>query len=327
MKIRVLFISTILFLCFVVSAKELVCRYDLTKQQVVYQEVLYNGDNLIWDFSDLDTIGTEYNVVLFMPDSTDLTCWSYIEHNTRYNYKIQNDTLLLLSYENPTSYIKYTTPEILLTYPIDKTEILQKEFSGVGEYGHLYPLSIKGIRQAQIQAVGTLKLLGVTYHDVFLLHSSRQYIQNGLDSVPIYFDLYQWFSPASNFPLFETIITTIKDKPDIQTSFIYKQPHIEEEKIDEYEKGLQRNSVITYLNCYPNPVATELYVNYALAEKSNVVFSVHNSLGLCVYKSSIEPQDVGDYMQSINFSNLMIGAYTLYIQTGGQVIEEVIIKK
>lgn len=321
--------SIFLFLSIFVSLHFLYANDSVfvIKQQISYQEAIYKGDNLIWDFSNVDTIGTEYEVIYFMPDESDSTRWSYIEHNTCYNYRLKNDTLFLISYENPTTYIKYEQPENLFSFPIKSHKISENKFIGVGEYGHLYPLKIEGIRSVSIVANGELKLSDAKYKETFLLHSCRKYMQNGLDSIPIHLDIYQWFSPVCDFPILETIVSTINDTLDFQASFIYKLPQENEDKITEYENQINRTSIVTDLNCFPNPVETELTVNYSLAEESEVVISLHNSLGLAVYKTNVEKKAKGEHTQKLNLSGLSLGVYTLYIQAGEEIVEEEIIKK
>lgn len=325
MKIKTLFLFILIF--FSVHFLHANDSLFVVKQQISYQEAMYKGDNLIWDFSNADTIGEEYEALYFMPNKADSSKWSHIEYNTRYNYELQGDTLFLLSYENPTTYIKYSHPEALFSLPIKNHKSSTNQFVGTGEYGHLYPLNIMGSRTISIVANGILKLPNTTYNETFLLHSCRQYIQNGLDSVPIHLDIYQWFSPASNFPLLESIISIVNDTLDFNTSFVYKLPHEEEKKVNEYENQINKDSIITYLNCYPNPVETELFVNYSLSKKSDIIISLHNSLGLQVYQTPIEEKTEGEYTQLLNLSGLTLGVYTLYIHAGEEIIEEEIIKK
>lgn len=327
MKIKILLICILPNIVHCLFAEDNLYKYNISKQRTTYQEFIDRGDNVIWDFSKSDTIGDNFNISLFMPDSSNLTLWSLIEHNTRYNYKLQNDTLYLLNYENPLSFIKYSKPEIVLHFPIEKIQSLTNEFIGTGEYGHLYQLSINGSRNVSIVANGILKLPNTIFHNTLLLHSCRKYIQNGLDSIPIHSDLYQWFSPACNIPVYEIIKTTINGQIDFQASFIYNLDNEQENKIKEYENQLQRNNIITYLNCYPNPVENTLFVNYTLEEQSEIIFSIHNSLGLSIYQSTPVFQEKGNHTQTINLSGEIIGAYTLYIKTGNQIIKEVIIKK
>lgn len=86
------------------------------------------------------------------------------------------------------------------------------------------------------------------------------------------------------------------------------------------------DSVITAAHFVPNPVVTSLQIDYNLTHEADVYFSLHNSLGLNVYTSTLEHQSSGEHVHCIYMESFPIGDYVLYIHVNNIVIAETIIK-
>ncbi len=106
----------------------------LVKQQVEFKDPGAAGRNITWDFSMLQPINEDYKLRYFLPDSLrfpDKICG--LEHNTRYYYRQRNDTLITTGFENATTMMQYTQPELRLKYPYNYGDTLYSAFTGEGE--------------------------------------------------------------------------------------------------------------------------------------------------------------------------------------------------
>lgn len=88
----------------------------LYKQQVEYKDPGNVGLRQEWDFSNLNILDEKYLVKYFTPDS-DVTKICGLEHKTRYYYRLKQDSLWSLGFENNTTLMNYTKPELKLIFP------------------------------------------------------------------------------------------------------------------------------------------------------------------------------------------------------------------
>jgi len=219
----------------------------LIKQQVEYKSPNSSGSNLVWDYKDLKTIDNNY---LLSYSSLNDSIIQGTEHRTIYNYELKNDSLLLVSFENPTTQFTYIKPELLIHFPLTRGKQTSDYFIGKGNYCNRLGLVSQGINSSNVDADGTLILpTGDTLTNVTRVHISKRILETSvtleklestlatpycLDSINIrlqvgdpiiLLDTWQWYSEGYRYPVFEIIESTVlKDGklfPHFQTAFYY----------------------------------------------------------------------------------------------------------
>lgn len=320
----------------------------LVKQQVEFKDPGSSGANLTWDMSMLQAVNEEYTLEYFIPDSSRMDTVCGMEHNTRYYYKTLHDTLFVLGFENANVKMEYTTPEVKLKFPFRYGDSIYSTFQGRGEYSHYQELKVSGFTKVIADAVGKLKLPGYEIiYDALRVRTFRHYTEVGKDSIEMSIDNYSWYAKQFKYPVFESIKTTLNRKGDSKTPFgesyqdtvIYttsfylppdKQSMItvsdsSSNSLNETQSG--PTTVFTQANYFPNPVETNLLIQYKLTRPAQIWFSLHNSLGFSILQTAPSQKDEGENQESINMSNLMTGGYTLFVHVDDMLIKEVIIKK
>lgn len=320
---------------------------QIIKQQVEYKDPGSSGRDLSWDFSMVQSVNDDYVIDIFIPDSSRMDTLCVGEHNTRYYYQTRNDTLFSLGFENSTTKIDYTTPELRLKFPFSIGDTLHSEFIGFGEYGHYQEISLKGFTKVVADATGKIVLPNsVILNDVLRIRTYRHYTQIGRDSLEMSIDSYAWYSKKYRYPVFESTKTTLNRKGDQKTEFgesfkdttifntsFYFPPDLQILQVDSVSDINATNNIsdvnliFTQASFQPNPVETTLYIKYKLTQSAKIWFSVHNSIGLPIIQTTPKSQSEGFNFETINLSGQMTGAYELYVHVDDKVIREVILKK
>lgn len=307
------------------------------KQQVQYQDPGAYGKDLTWDFRMLRPINDEYTIAFSIPDSNYMHRWCGTEHRTRYYYAVSGDTVWQTGYENPTTYIRYTHPEALLHFPLHYGDTLFSAFEAHGEYGHRIPMHIVGTRTVVVDAEGELRLPDITYEHTIRTCSSREYVESGLDSTRMSVEHYQWFVSGSYIPVFESISTYEMQDDSLQlafqTSFYYMVEDSTVQSFSSLSPVFQEQDTssatcaIGSVQCLPNPVITDMKVQYTLVRDATVSLALHNASGFCMYTTLAAMQLAGEYTTHIAMSHFPQGGYTLYVYADDQVIQQVVIKQ
>jgi len=323
---------------------------QIIKQQVEFKDPGNSGKNLTWDFRIVQPINEEYTLDYFIPDSTDMARLCGIEHNTRYYYRQQNDSLQAVGYENSTTYMQYVIPEMRMHFPFAYGDTLFSNFEGIGQYSHFLELFVKGYTRVQVDAEGKLLLpQSETVKKALRVHTLRHYTETGKDSVEMTLDIYSWYASGIRYPVFESMKTTLNrklfspqgegveglvDTTVFSTSFYYppekQTSQIETEPIptDSLLANQGASSVFTEAQLMPNPVVDYLYINYKLTRPAKVWFTLHNNIGVAQCSTSHENMSDGYNTTTINMSAFMTGTYMLYVHLDDMIMmQRVIVKK
>lgn len=316
----------------------------LIKQQVEFKDPGSAGKQLTWDFRTLQPINEEYKLDYFIPDSTRMDTLCGMEHNTRYYYYQKRDSLWAIGFENSTTLMEYKTPELKLRFPFNYGDTLRSNFEGKGQYSHRLDLKVKGYTRVEADAEGELLLPDFeTVKRALRVHTLRYYTQTGRDSIEMTLDTYSWYAEGVRYPVFESMKTTLikkvrkegehtKDTTVFTTSFYYPPElqisQVQTDPIPENTETLQGvEAVFTEATMLPNPVESNLYVNYKLTRPALIWFSVHNNAGIPIRQTTPKNMSEGYNHCNIQMSNLMTGTYTVYVHVDDMVMQRVIIKK
>jgi hypothetical protein len=317
----------------------------ITKQQVEYRDAGSNGRNLTWDFRFLQPINENYILQYSQTRDTSIICG--LEHNTRYYFRQTVDSLLALGYENSTTIINYSKPELKLKYPFAYGDTLYSEFEGVGEYSRRLPLSIKGWTRVHADATGTLMLPDGTVNNAIRVHTVKHYIETKRAAVETTLDIYQWYLRGARYPVFESIKTIFHQQGSYQytneydntaagdsvvfTTSYYYPPELQLSEDDDNSQSADEEAqgaaaVFTEASLMPNPVVSTLSIDYKLTRSAQIWFSLHSGQGVIMRSTQPVQQNAGHNHVEINMSGLMTGIYPLYVHVDGMVMQLNVIK-
>lgn len=309
----------------------------ITKQQVEYLEPGMPGTSIVWDFSHINVKNEKYHLMYFGSDKKDSTQFIGLEHDTRYRYTQQSDTIFLTGYDNRTTLMRFSKPEAQLRFPFQYGDSLVSSFKGEGIYCNKIKLVAKGKTTLVADAKGALITSeNDTLKHVIRLKRSRVYSELGVDSVTLELQTYSWYAPGYRYPVFETLksIKHINDSVSeyFSTSFYYSIEKVKElpaDKANEIQLAdeMAINAVFTEAQLKPNPVTDNLYINYKLTRNARVWFTVHNNAGIPLCQTAPENQSEGYHNSSIRMNTLITGVYTLYVHVDDKVLRMNIIKK
>lgn len=303
--------------------------------QLPYHDAGAAGDNMIWDFSTVDlSEGKDYAIALnYLSDST----FCAQEHRTRYYWHVSGDSLYCTGYENATTYLPYSSPELRYINNMQETDTLFSSFGGQGEYGHLLPLFVSGITRVWQDATGHIILPGAdTIRDVKRLYTKKHYIEIFSDTTTIELHQWQWFKRGYPYPVFETMNTIRAERNNEDTTLfgmsLLFSPEQQKEQLSLAieETGhdvFQAVDIITNISFLPNPVDDHLIVSYYLTRDAEVGMSLHSPSGIIIYNMPAAVQSDGLHQLTISMSGQIPGTYMLYIEVDNDLLQNVIIKK
>jgi hypothetical protein len=304
---------------------------SIIKQQVVYVDPGVAGRDVTWDFSVVTPVNDSYNLryKAITPDSLQI---AGIEHETIYRYQIQGDTLLHTGYENVTTLMNYTQPEIRMKFPFHYGDTISSNFVGTGEFCHRIPLSVAGTTIITADASGTLHSpTGEIYKNVLRVKTVRQYTQTGVDSVTMRLEIYSWYAKGNRYPVFETVKTATQQAGQNETeqqvaSFFFPPVSQSQQtdttglaETDSISQGMTIDQLFTNCKLLPNPVQSQLEIDYDLTQNATINFSVHDALGMTKIATAPIQESAGHYTQLLDMGGFAQGIYPLYVTVNGMV--------
>lgn len=163
-------------------------------------------------------------------------------------------------------------------------------------------------------------------------------------------ETYRWYVKGYRYPVFETVnninMTDTTETVYFSTAFFYPpQEHYyldddienlavldslnnikDQQPIDPNGPSQWLRDNFTY-NYGPNPVTTELNIEYHLSDNAKVGIEIHSSIMGLVRSVPAQMRQPGLYNESFSMSNLMPGTYILRFLVRDEVVSNVILKK
>lgn len=204
----------------------------LVKRMIATCEPGPSGSGQIWDFSDLELKDAGYELK-YVSQGIDTIVG--IEHHTMYYYRTSGDSLFCLGYENPSTFIFYQKPELLMAFPVFQGRVMTDYFDGKGNYCERMEVRLRGKSTVKADASGILILPeGDTLRKVIrtythkLIHQrmlpkiamqdslqldtlsfglnrdSIEYLLVG-DSVRQEVEAWRWYADGYRYPVMETV--------------------------------------------------------------------------------------------------------------------------
>ena len=280
------------------------------------------------------------------------------EHNTMYYYQLKDNQLLLLGHENPTNLLHYTQPAVTATYPTNYKQSQTNSYQSEGIYSGKIPFDTKGSITTLADAYGAIILpSGDTLSHVLRIKTVQSIseiirsINPAMnDSLEMVVETYKWYSKGYRYPIFETIkainTTDTTNVQEYQTAFFFPpQEHLylDEDKDNlavldslwnlDHNKGIDNpitnpeTEIKLSYNFYPNPVESQLTLEYYLETSTTVNVTIYSMEGKLIKNLPISKQDKGLHTEYIDCSNLAKGTYILRIQTNEKVTSDKFIKR
>jgi hypothetical protein len=305
---------------------------SIVKQQVDYVDPGIGGTNVIWNFQLVKPVNDYYNLKYqaLNPDTNQI---AGIEHNTIYRYEVKGDSLYHTGYENSTTLMNYYKPELKLSYPFSYGDSIRSYFLGEGEYCNRIKLHVAGKTKVIADAMGTLNTpLGLSFKKVLRIKSFREYTQTGLDSVSMTLESYAWYVQGNRYPIFETVKTSTKkaDQKGIEhkvASFFY--PPIRQatlladtsnwSKTYSDKKVININEILINYRLVPNPVQSQLTIEYDIKEDASVSFVLYDNLGKAKIIIPPTKKIAGHNTESMNLNGFLSGFYPLTVTVNNMV--------
>jgi len=339
----------------------------LIKQQVEFVDPGNAGENQLWNFSELKTINNEYTLTYSLPslegdslyilgdvryrkgnvDDNELIIGT--EHNTMYYYHLRGDSLLQTGHENPSVKLKYTPPMVLMNFPLNYGQMVSSNYTSKGKYSGTIDIQSQGMTITTADAYGSLILpSGDTLSPVLRTKTVQTIEDIKKPENAKALETFRWYSKGYRYPVFETIRNiNIADSTVIFcTAFFYPpQDHLyldtdpeNQALLEELWKETENNTPVQdgktvtiedIMTCkiYPNPVVSQMNLEYELKQDANVSFELYSMEGLPVKKIKAASKTKGIYNETMDCTNLLTKNYILRITADGLVVNEVIIKK
>ena len=339
----------------------------LYKQQVSYKDPGRTGENVLWDFSQLNVVNDEYELVYSTENDTIITG---MEHLTHYHYTLQNDSLLLWGFDNQTTQLHDLQPELLLKFPVNYGDKSRSDFYAHGEYGNRLELEAMGTVETRADSYGmmilpskdtlknmlrtrTLKYIAEdnrpisdAYYEKLAnpLHISPDSIRFRLqhDSVVFVVETFRWYERGYRYPVFETVrsweqhLDSRRNHDFLATAFFYPPQEYYYLDDDEANLAVRADGIspdadpwkgLTY-NFYPNPVKTgPLNIEMYLPKSANVRTQLRNSMGMIYQDTNKGYQPEGICNFQMDLSGLTLGNYILDIWLDDHLISQIIMKR
>lgn len=280
------------------------------------------------------------------------------EHNTMYYYHLSNDSLLQLGHENSSIKLTYTKPMVMMHYPLDYGQTIFSNYQTKGLYSETVPVQSFGNVLIMADSYGKMILpTGDTINSVLRVKTTQTIMQpNGLsNNIDInstkgsLLETYRWYTKGYRYPIFETVRNVnISDSTEIfSTAFFFPpQEHLyidtdtknmalleemwdmeNEKKIQEEQAKMVAIDDILICKIYPNPVETNLHLEYTMKQDAKVSFELYSIDGMLIRGIKSKQLNVGTYTNDIDCMDLTPRVYILKISANNISMKEVIIKK
>jgi hypothetical protein len=314
---------------------------SIIKQQVEFVDPGASGRDITWDFRTVHPVNDSYNL-RYRAITADTLQIAGIEHRTVYRYRVQGDTLLHTGYENATTLMTYTQPEAKMRFPFRYADTITSHFVGTGEYCHRLPLHVEGTTTVTADATGILLTPdGQQHKNVLRVKSLRAYSQTGVDSVTMRLETYSWYVPGNRYPVFETVKTATRktgsEETEHQVASFFYPPVDQTQQTDTtgLGQGLGQGGpevapidrILTTCKLLPNPVQSQLMIEYDLSQDATVSFSVHDNVGVPKITTAPIRRTAGHYTETLQMGGFVTGIYPLYVTVEGMVKTLSVVKR
>lgn len=262
-------------------------------------------------------------------DRSDSTRLSLLLENTAYQYKLVHDSLLCLGYQNALNIMEYTNPQLMAVYPLELGSVARSSFKGVGEYCHLLPIRVNGTSTTKVEGFGSLYLPDSKIDSVFLLHITTEYAEHARMNGSFRTDAYLWLRKGIRFPLMVLKeMRSLDSDTAVSRCMYYSVLEMDDAQAEDDVLLTESTgqSLLTDVRFLPNPVVSDLTIEYNLSAEADVWTSVHNGQGIPMFRSNTKHLPAGEHAERVDMSGYPTSDYVLYLYANDVVVSETIIK-
>lgn len=262
-------------------------------------------------------------------DRADSTKFSLLLDNAIYRYRFIHDSLFCLSYENATTIMEYSQPQLLAVFPLQNGDKAVAVFKGAGEYCHLLPLRVEGEATTSVVGFGSLYLPNCKIDSVFCLHVINEYSEGARINKPFREDNYFWFKKTSFVPLMVLKeMRSLDSDTAVSRCMYYSVLEMDDAQAEDDVLLTESTgqSLLTDVRFLPNPVVSDLTIEYNLSAEADVWTSVHNGQGIPMFRSNTKHLPAGEHAERVDMSGYPTSDYVLYLHANDVVVSETIIK-
>nr|WP_297167131.1 T9SS type A sorting domain-containing protein [uncultured Dysgonomonas sp.] len=278
-----------------------------------------------------------------------------IEHNTMYYFKQNDNKLEILGHENPTTLLHYKTPMVAFVYPTDYGQSYTSQYKSEGLYSKRIPFESQGSIKITADAFGMIILPSGDTLEHIIRTKTVQIIHEVVKSKKpqnfnIVSETYKWYAKGYRYPVFESIKTYHQEDSlqakTFKTSFFFppgEHLYLDDDKenlavLDSLwnikhplQPGTRSSDTETArnfsYNFYPNPVESQLTIEYYLENATSVTISMYSLDGKLLKNIDLGRKDKGMYSEFIDCSTLSKGTYVLTIKTNTNTLSDKIMKR
>lgn len=316
----------------------------LSRKQIEDGSIGQRGENVVWDFSDVQVLNRNFRQKFAaVPDTCLLAC---TERGTRYYYQLEGDSLLLKGFENNLTKLDYVRPQAMLRFPVHYGDSIGGVYQAHGFYCDRQALHCYGRYKTVADGSGTLVLPGGdTLRNVLRVRTlskgidrlsardRKTEIPSSGDTLHVVRETIRWYAAGYRYPIMES--TTTIAKGDRHYSAMYYCPPEEQlylaldDENRQYREEMQQSgngnnggsdatgANITY-HVTQNKDARRLTVDFSLSERQQVDFILSDPRGV-VHRSLSRTGEAGvSQTVDINYGGLRRGQYVLYIRVNGK---------
>ncbi len=304
---------------------------SLWAYKLPYVTITDGRQNGIWNFANLQLDSAKYVDVNYFAPTADTTHIGLHREQANYYYEYKHDTLWLMGYETSHTHVRYDNPIPYVRFPMTYGDSISAAFSGGGRYCHTLSFLVEGESMVCVDAIGQLVLPDMVVDSVLRVcsrkrHRATMYYQSEVDE-----ERFLWFSPYGHYPLFEIVrILTVNGNDSSLFTSSYYFPTDDDlsipRRMPKDTLNEPRDSLVTDVRYMPNPVYTDLQVQYTLKKSAQVYISVHYNGGISTYQTPVKYEDEGTHRVCIPMGGMPIGNYMVYIHADNMVVSGGVIK-
>jgi hypothetical protein len=253
-----------------------------------------------------------------------------------------------------------------MQFPLNYGQTVVSDYKSKGLYSSTVDMQSQGQMITSADAYGKMILpTGDTLSPVLRVKTIQTildksaYTQNPENIDPatedqnnaIQLETCRWYSKGYRYPVFETVRSTkLNDNSEIfSTAFFFPpQDHLyldtdpeNQALLDELWKETEDNDTnkdqntaktvtledLMICRIYPNPVESQMSLEYELKQDAKVSFELYSIEGLPIRKIKAQQKTAGTYSETLDCSSLRPNNYVLRITANNLFVNEIIIKK
>ena len=282
-----------------------------------------------------------------------------VEHYTAYYYRVVDDTLYTIGFENPVTLMKHKPPLLTIPFPFSYGEEAICDYNSKGLYSSKEPVKTEGNIQLQADAYGKMVLpSGDTLGNVLRIRSLQTIIDadttitEDQSKLNMECETFRWYSKGYRYPVFEaTRIFNLDDTTKAEifaTSFFFhplEHLYLEQDSanlavLDSLwnigtpkepenngeEGGLPPLNLV--YNYFPNPVRDILYIEFHFDFAAPVTIGLYDINGLPIQLINKGELPAGFHREEINCSMLLPArSYLIRLSVRDEVVGGAVMKR